>query len=153
MWLNSFFSKPKDNGCEATTQNCTNEDKADEDKVNEDKVNKDKVTEEKVNEEKVNEVKVGEESVKILSKNEEEPIIKNDLQERVEQVKKVHENIQAIQNKQHLNCSTETTNSKKNEEINNCKIEAVLRIIPVIEKNLQTLTKKVNINRFVNKMF
>lgn len=148
MWLNSFFSKPKDNGCEATTQNCTNEDKADEDKVNEDKVNKDNVTEEKVNE-----VKVVEESVKILSKNEEELIIKNDLQERVEQVKKVHENIQAIQNKQHLNCSTETTNSKKNEEINNCKIEAVLRIIPVIEKNLQTLSKKVNINRFVNKMF
>ncbi|XP_003248222.1 kinesin-like protein KIP1 [Acyrthosiphon pisum] len=149
MWLNSFFSKPKDNVCEATVQNCTNEDKVDEDKVDEDKVDEDKADEDNVNkdkvtEEKVNEVKICEESVKILSKNEEERIIKTDLQERVEEVKIVHENIQAIQNKQDLNCSTDTTNTKKNEEINNCKIEAVLRIIPVIEKNLQTLTKKVS---------
>lgn len=143
MWLNSFFSKTKKNECEDTIQHSNNEDKVNEDKVNEAKVNKDKVIEEKVNEE----------SVKILSKNEEELKIKTDLQERVEHVKIVHGNLQAIQNKQDLNLNTDITNAKKNEEINNCKIEAVLRIIPVIEKNLQTLTKKVNINRFVNKIF
>lgn len=158
MWLNSFFSKTKQNECEDTIQPSINDDKVNEDKVNEDKVNKNKVNEDKVDkdkvtEDKVNKCKVNEESIKILSKNEEELIAKTDLQERVEHVKIVHNNLQAIQNKQDLNVSNDNINTKKNEEINNCKIEAVLRIIPVLEKNIQTLTKKVNINRYVNKIF
>ncbi|KAL4126848.1 hypothetical protein QTP88_011056 [Uroleucon formosanum] len=108
MWLNSFFSKTKKNEFEDIIQHSNNEDI----------VNKDKVIEEKVNEE----------SVKILSKNEEELKIKTDLQERVEHVKIVHKNLQAIQNKQDLNLNMDITNAKKNEEINNCKIETVLRI-------------------------
>lgn len=133
MWLNSFFSKTNKNECEDTTQHTINEDKVNEDKVEEDKVK--------------------EESIKICEKKEEKPIIKADLPERVEHVKIEEENLPALQNKQDLNLNNDTTNTKKNEEINNCKIEAVLRIIPVLEKNIQTLTNKVNINRFVDKMF
>jgi len=143
MWLNSFFSKTKKNECEDTIQHTINENKLTEDNINENKVNEDKLNEDKVNEE----------SIKILSKNEEELIIKADLQDRVEHVKIVSENVQALQNKQDLHLNNDTTNKKKIEEVNNCKIEEVLRIIPILEKNIQTLTKKVNINKIVNKMF
>lgn len=136
MWLSSFFSKTKKNECEDTNQQ----------PINEDKLNDDKVDEDKHNEDKLHKDKVDEESIKILSKNEEEPIIKADLQERVEHVKIVHENLQALQNKEDLHLNNDTTNTKKNEQIKNCKLEEVLKIIPVLEQNIQTLTKKVNIH-------
>jgi len=132
MWLINHFTKAKDNG-------------------REDIINKDKVNEESIN---------------ISSKHEEEPVIK-DLKNRVEKVKKIHTKLKELQNKQDLNLISNITNTlcnkdkqcastNKNEnnlEINNYKIEDILRIIPVIENNLQSLTEKVNINRFVVKIF
>jgi len=133
MWLSNLFTKTKDN-------------------EHEDSINKDKAKEESIN---------------ISSKQEKESII-NDLKIRVEKVKMIHAKLQALQNKQDLNLNSNTTNTllqdkdkrctttKKNEEkleINNYEIEDVLRIIPIIENNLQSLTEKVNIFRFVCKKF
>lgn len=132
MWLVNFFTKTKNNG-------------------REDDINKDKVHEESIN---------------ISSKHKEEPVI-NDLKKRVEKVKKIHTKLQELQNKQDLNLNNNLINTlrdkdkqcastiknENNLEINNYKIEDILRIIPVIENNLQSLTEKVNINRFVVKIF
>ena len=117
-------------------------------------------------EESINKDKVNEESINISSKHKEEPVI-NDLKKRVAKVKMIHIKLQALQNKQDLNLINNTTNmirdkdnecastneNKKNLETNDYKIEDILRIIPVLENNLQSLTKKVNINQFVSKMF
>ncbi|XP_003240938.1 myb-like protein D [Acyrthosiphon pisum] len=122
MWLINFFTKTKDNEREYN-------------------INKDKVNEESIN---------------ISSKHEEKPVI-NDLKNRVEKVKKIHTKLQELQNKQDINLNNNTANTlrdkdkqcastNKNEnnlEINNYKIEDILRIIPVIENNLQSLTEKV----------
>lgn len=132
MWLSYFFTSTKDN----EPENCINKDN------------------------------VNDESINISSKEEEEPEI-NDLRNRVEKVKEIHKKLQALQNKQDIHLNNNTTNTfqdkdlpcaSKNKdeeklEINNCKIEDVLRIIPVLENNIQSLTEKVNINRFVSKMF
>lgn len=130
MWLSNLFTNTKDNGREDST-------------------NKDKVNEELIN---------------ISSKHAVEPVI-NGLKNRVEKVKIIHTKLQALQNKQDLNLNTTSTlpdkdkqcaSKNKNEkklEINNCKIEDILRIIPVIENNLLSLTERVNINRFVGKIF
>jgi len=91
---------------------------------------------------------INEESVS--SNNEEKPTITADLQKGVEHVNIIPTN---FQDKQDLNLNNNTTNTKTNSEINNCKIEDVLKIIPVIEKNIQTLTEKVNINELVYKIF
>jgi len=123
MWLVNFFSKTKDNG-------------------REDNINKDKVNEESIN---------------VSSKHEEEPVI-NDLKKRVEKVKKIHTKLQELQSKKDSNLNNNTTNIPRdkdeqcastnknvnNLEINNYKIEDILRIIPVIENNLLSLTDKVN---------
>ncbi|XP_025196826.1 uncharacterized protein LOC112595742 [Melanaphis sacchari] len=87
---------------------------------------------------------INEETNQIPLKNDTEPIIKTDLEKRVEDVKVILDNIQT-QNKQDssLNCHS-TTDIKIHEEINHCKIAEVLRVIPIIEKNLQTLTDKVS---------
>lgn len=122
MWLSNLFTKTKDN-------------------EREDSINKDKVNEEYIN---------------ISSKHEEEPVI-NELKNRVEKIKKIHTKLQELQNKQDLNLNNNTTNNltdegkqcestNKNEnnlEINKYKIEDILRIIPVIENDLQSLTDKV----------
>ncbi|XP_060843837.1 protein PF3D7_1417600-like [Rhopalosiphum padi] len=114
MWLNSLFFKTKINEDENTIQ------------------------------QSVNENTINEETNEISLKNDKEPIIKTDLEKRVEDVKIIHENTQALQNKQDLNLNCHSiTDIKNHEEINNCKIAEVLRIIPIIEKNLQTLTDKV----------
>lgn len=123
MWLSNLFTKTKDNERE------------------EDSINKDKVNEENIN---------------ISSKHEEGPVI-NELKNRVEKVKKIHTKLQELQNEQDLNLNNNTTNTlpdkgkqcastNKNEnnlEINKYKIEDILRIISVIENDLQSLTDKV----------
>lgn len=108
---------------------------------------------------------VNEESINILSNQEEKPFI-NDLKEKIERVKKIYAKLQTLQDKQDLNLNnyrdnsqekndqgTSTKEDEKNLEINNCKLEDVLRIIPIIETNLQTLTEKVNTNICTNKYF
>ncbi|KAL4126380.1 hypothetical protein QTP88_010602 [Uroleucon formosanum] len=124
MWLSNLFTKTKDNERE------------------EDSINKDKVNEENIN---------------ISSKHEEGPVI-NELKNRVEKVKKIHTKLQELQNEQDLNLNNNTTNTlpdkgkqcastNKNEnnlEINKYKIEDILRIISVIENDLQSLTDKVS---------
>lgn len=123
MWLSNLFTKTNNNECN--------------DSINEDIAN--------------------EESINVSSNQEEEPVI-NDLKERVERVKMIYAKLQILQNKQDLdlnnNCTntvdekhdqcTSTNENEKNLEINNCKIDDVLKIIPVIESNLQILTEKVN---------
>lgn len=129
MWLSNLFTKTKDN--------------EPEDYINKNNVN--------------------DESINMSSKHEEEPVI-NELKNRVEKVKMIHAKLQALQNKQDFNLNNNTTNTpqdtdkqcvsmnknEKNSEINNCKIEDVLSITPVMENNLQSVTDKVNINRFVS---
>lgn len=124
MWLSNLFFKTKNNESEDTIQGSTGQN--------------------------INENIINEETVEIVLNNDEKPIIINE--KRVEDVKIINENIQALENKQDLNLNC-ITDIKNHEEINNCKIAEVLRIVPIIEKNLQTLTDKVNINRFVNKIF
>jgi len=133
MWILDLFTKPKDNEREEAVEQSTNENN---------------------------------ESINTSSNNKEEELILDDLKNRVEHVKTVHDKLQALQNKQDSNLNNDTTNNvqekdeqcvstndnEKNVEINNSKIEDVLRIIPVLEENLQTLTEKVNINRFFNKI-
>lgn len=130
MWLSNLFTKTKNNECD--------------DNNNEDIVN--------------------EESINTSSNQEEKPFI-NDLKEKVELVKNIYAKLQTLQDKQDLNLNnnytdtaqekidqgTSTNEDKKNVEINNCKLEDVLRIIPIIETNLQTLTEKVNTNICTNK--
>jgi len=125
MWLSNLFFKTKNNEIENTTQGSAGQN---------------------------NENMINEETVEIVLNNNDEPIIINNLEKRVEDVKIIQENIQALENKQDLNVNC-ITDIKNNGEINNCKIAEVLRIVPIIEKNLQTLTEKVNINRFANKIF
>ncbi|XP_060879930.1 metacaspase-2-like [Metopolophium dirhodum] len=118
MWLINLFTKTKDNG----------------------------------REESINKDKINEESINISLKHVEEQVI-NDLKNRVEKVKKIHTKLKELQNKQdlHLNNNTTNTLSDKDEQCastnkneNNYKIEDILRIIPVIENNLQSLTEKVS---------
>ncbi|XP_025192823.1 LOW QUALITY PROTEIN: myb-like protein D [Melanaphis sacchari] len=122
MWLSNFFTKTKSNECE-------------------DSIDKDIVDEESINN---------------PSNHEEEPVI-NDLKKRVERVKIIYAKLQTLQNKQDLNLNncintvqeknvqyTSMNENENNLEINNCKIEDVLSIIPIIETNLQTLTEKVS---------
>jgi len=130
MWLSNLFTKTKNNECDEGN--------------NEDIVN--------------------EESINISSNQEEIPFI-NDLKEKVERVKKIYAKLQTLQDKQDLNLNNKYTDNiqekndqgtsknedEKNFEINNCKLEDVLRIIPIIETNLQTLTEKVNTNIYTNK--
>ncbi|XP_027836476.2 myb-like protein D [Aphis gossypii] len=111
MWLSNLFFKTKNNDSEDTTQGSTGQN--------------------------INENMINEETVEIVLNNDDEPIIINDLEKRVEDVKKIHENKQDL----NFNCITDI---KTHEEINNCKIAEVLRIVPIIEKNLQTLTDKVS---------
>lgn len=118
MWLSNLFFKTKNNDSEDTTQGSTGQN--------------------------INANMINEETVEIVLNNDDEPIIINDLEKRVEDVKIIHENKQALENKQDLNLNC-ITDIKNHEEINNCRIAEVLRIIPIIEKNLQTLTDKVNI--------
>jgi len=132
MWLSNLFTKTKNHECDDSNK---------EDIVNG-------------------------ESINISSNQEEKPFI-NDLREKIESVKKIYAKLQALQDKQDLNLnnnytdntqekndqSTSTNEDEKNLEINNCKLEDVLRIIPIIETNLQTLTEKVNTNICTNKYF
>jgi len=130
MWLSNLFTKTKNHECDDSNK---------EDIVNE-------------------------ESINISSNQEEQPFI-NDLKEKFERVKEIYAKLQTLQDKQDLNLNnnyedktqekndqgTSTNEDEKNLEINNCKLEDVLRIIPIIETNLQTLTEKVNTNICNNK--
>lgn len=118
MWLSNLFFKTKNNENENTTQGSTAQN--------------------------INENMINEETVDIVLNNDDEPIIINNLEKQVEDVKIIYENKQALENKQDLNLNC-ITDIKNHEEINNCKIAEVLRIVPIIEKNLQTLTDKVNL--------
>ncbi|XP_050063731.1 uncharacterized protein PF3D7_1120600-like [Aphis gossypii] len=123
MWLSNLFTKTKNHECDDSNK---------EDIVNE-------------------------ESINISSNQEDKPFI-NDLKEKVERVKEIYAKLQTLKDKQDLNLnnnyidkaqekndqSTSTNEDEKNLEINNCRLEDVLRIIPIIETNLQTLTEKVS---------
>lgn len=96
-----------------------------------------------VNKDKVNEEK----------ENEKQPINAFEyLKEKVENVKIIHEKLEVQKNLNNNTTNTlrendqqcESTNENENVNINNCKIQYVLRIIPALEKNLQTLGEKVN---------